>query len=355
MRIYITIVLVAALIVTTSVQSQEKDTGTTKAISTKRAVENFIQWANHQQDIGPETKAKIQQLYDSAGPKGDPDLIVRALTLIRPEFHKALRNLNSEKTEKAIGLLKPLIKSKNSYLESNARFFLARGRMQQENYEKAAKLLKHLAQEDPPHTQYKPHSLFRLAICQLHLLQREKALESISTFLRNYPHAPSWHRERAKLVFVQLMTYPEGGLKEVCDLMKYSRRRLKLDQLDETTQKRQQRIVEILDKIIEKAQKQQGQSGGGGQGSGQGIVQSGGSGAPSGNATPSSPANQSQLPGGSSSMGQLGREVRGDPAETWGNMPPKEREKALSHLKSKFPDRYRDLVEQYYKSLQEEE
>jgi hypothetical protein len=35
----------------------------------------------------------------------------------------------------------------------------------------------------------------------------------------------------------------------------------------------------------------------------------------------------------------------------WGSMPEKERERALTLLKEKFPERYREIVEQYMKSL----
>ena len=36
----------------------------------------------------------------------------------------------------------------------------------------------------------------------------------------------------------------------------------------------------------------------------------------------------------------------------WGTVRKREREKVLNVLKAKFPDRYRELLEQYYKSLQ---
>ncbi|MBS3763738.1 MAG: tetratricopeptide repeat protein [Planctomycetes bacterium] len=354
-KITIIAVLTIAVIFPT-LRAQNREDSPTPDVGKAQPAKEFMKWVENTDTLGPETRDKIRHLSDATGSEGDPDLIARALAIMQPDFQKALKYLNNEKPRKAVKLLEPALESKNPYLASNARFFLARARMQQENYEKAAALLKPLTEEQPPRTQYKPHSLFRLAISQTYLLKRDDALKSVSTFLRNYPHAPALLRDRAKMLFVQLMTYRKGSLKEVCDLMRYSRRRLKLDRLGETTQTRQERVVEILDKMIEEAQKQQNQGGGGGGGGGQGMAQAGGAGgAPSGNSPSGGPANQSQLPGGASSMGELSREVKGRPGETWGNMPPKEREKALSHLKSQFPDRYRDLVEQYYKSLQEEE
>ena len=39
----------------------------------------------------------------------------------------------------------------------------------------------------------------------------------------------------------------------------------------------------------------------------------------------------------------------------WGKYNEKEREKVLSALKARFPDRYRELVEKYYESVQKGE
>ena len=38
----------------------------------------------------------------------------------------------------------------------------------------------------------------------------------------------------------------------------------------------------------------------------------------------------------------------------WGQLPPAQRERILDSLRDRFPSRYRQLVEQYYRSLAEE-
>jgi predicted Fe-S protein YdhL (DUF1289 family) len=48
----------------------------------------------------------------------------------------------------------------------------------------------------------------------------------------------------------------------------------------------------------------------------------------------------------------LNRTIRGKEEESWGNMPDRKRQEVLNALKTAFPERYRELVEQYYKSLQ---
>jgi hypothetical protein len=99
-------------------------------------------------------------------------------------------------------------------------------------------------------------------------------------------------------------------------------------------------------------------SSGGGSGQGQMPASGSASSAQEAGATgprSSSPAASSSLPGGVAGMGSLGRSVRGRPDESWGAMPPNEREKVLSAIQEKFPGRYRELIEQYYKGLQEVE
>jgi hypothetical protein len=64
------------------------------------------------------------------------------------------------------------------------------------------------------------------------------------------------------------------------------------------------------------------------------------------------PANKSQLPGGLT-PGEINKTKPGATQE-WGSMKEKERENALTLLKEKFPERYKELVEQYMKALAEQ-
>jgi hypothetical protein len=135
-----------------------------------------------------------------------------------------------------------------------------------------------------------------------------------------------------------------------------SRRRLKLERSGKPTQERQERIIAMLDKLIKEAEEREQQGGGGGGGGGGGSgggQQPGASGPPSGNNTPSGPAASSSAPAGEASIGALDRIRRGSADEVWGKARQRERERVLNVLKSKFPERYQELLEQYYKSLQE--
>ena len=66
---------------------------------------------------------------------------------------------------------------------------------------------------------------------------------------------------------------------------------------------------------------------------------------------PATPMSQSQLPGGSPQDDSSRPGRRANPGDTWGAMPPAERERILQALRESFPARYRRLVEQYYEQL----
>ena len=64
-------------------------------------------------------------------------------------------------------------------------------------------------------------------------------------------------------------------------------------------------------------------------------------------------AGQSKTARGASNTGDLRPKPARKAGEQWGKMRDKEREDVLQALKQKFPDRYRELLEQYNKALAE--
>jgi len=61
----------------------------------------------------------------------------------------------------------------------------------------------------------------------------------------------------------------------------------------------------------------------------------------------------SGAPPGSSRVGDLRPKPKRNPGDRWGEMRDKERDEVLQALKEKFPERYRELLEQYHKALAE--
>ncbi|MCX6897626.1 MAG: hypothetical protein NT105_02910 [Verrucomicrobia bacterium] len=71
-----------------------------------------------------------------------------------------------------------------------------------------------------------------------------------------------------------------------------------------------------------------------------------------GNKQPSSPATVSTLPAAAAAEAAKLRKIYGGgDSDAWGKLPPEQREKFLQTLKDKFPDRYEQILTEYFKQL----
>ena len=137
--------------------------------------------------------------------------------------------------------------------------------------------------------------------------------------------------------------------------MEFSRRKLDIKDAGEETQFAQIRIVEMLDELIQRAEKQENPpppDPNSSQGQGQGQGQGSSSGQPSwwqvnGQNNSQQGIRNAQTPP------RVVRRVRGAAESAWDDLRKRDRgAEALGALKSKYPARYKILVDQYYRSLQ---
>lgn len=319
-------------------------------------VREFVDWTADNADLTRKQKEELAALPEkaAAGETSPTDLITDGLRLGYPGFETALKALNAETPDASIEAFQALLDSENPYLADAARFFTARAHMLREDYEAARDVLQPVIEKQETPNAYRAAALFEMGVIQTNLVQPQVAQSALAHFLQAAEQygVPQQERAQAQAMLMALLMYQEGSVFEAADLMDDSRRRLGLERLGDATQERQARIVEILNEVIEQAE-QQGQGSGSGSGSGSSGMGAGSTGGAASGTASGAPAETSSLPGGDAQMGELGRTVRGRPEETWGQMPPNEREKALSNIQAQFPNRYRDLVEQYYKGLQE--
>ena len=82
-----------------------------------------------------------------------------------------------------------------------------------------------------------------------------------------------------------------------------------------------------------------------------------GSGAPRGNGQPSSPATASSLPLGDTARpdSPLSKTRPSDGSDDWGKLKPREKQELIEAFKEMYPERYREMLEAYYKNLAESE
>ena len=110
------------------------------------------------------------------------------------------------------------------------------------------------------------------------------------------------------------------------------RRRLDLGRAGSKVRNEEEGVIKSLDKLIKKLEDQQQQQADSGS-----------------NLQPSEPAPQSRIMGGKG-PGLVTKKNVGSESG-WGNLPPKERERAMQEIGRDFPSHYRDAIEQYFRRL----
>ena len=147
---------------------------------------------------------------------------------------------------------------------------------------------------------------------------------------------------------------PAGGsLTEVHAAMKQAQQRLEAGDSGSETQEQQAAAVAMLAALIEAAKTRESSSPSSGSGGGKSQQQ--------GQNNQSSSQSQSQgTPGASAGAGSqqtnnsaAARIERSAPQSLWSKQRDKERDPVYSAIKERFPARYQQLLEQYYKSFQE--
>ncbi len=301
-------------------------------------------------DSFPGLEPKAAELIRSTWAECDgcdgEEFLTQGLAVLSPTFRDGLDAYDADRYEQAAAIMGSLSGEANHFLSVNAASYEIKSLVQLERLlETLHRIEAYLERFEDPfgHSYLDGEVHFLHGYCLLSDLQYTKAAAALEEFLRRYPMASQRLVVAAQQMLVELQNRQPGRIGEVVDLMDFCGRRLSIADTGDKVHERQQRVVDILDRMIEEAEQKEKEqscdSGSGGGGS-------------QGDQSPSNPMQESQLPGGSGSdKAELRASRRANPAEVWGSMPPAERAKVLQALRDSFPSRYRQLVEQYYEDL----
>ena len=186
--------------------------------------------------------------------------------------------------------------------------------------------------------------LFCMAICQHHLLERTTCLETLDRLLERETELPTRYAVTARLMQADIQPLKEDSLDEIARLMNDVERRLALGRLGVVVRDKEQRIVDKLDKIIDKLEQQQQQ-----QQQQQDKKKN------SGNSKGQKPQ-QGNQPMDDSKLAENRTPGEVDEKDTgngsgWGNLPPAQRQEALQKMTKDLPSHYREVIEAYFKRL----
>jgi hypothetical protein len=190
--------------------------------------------------------------------------------------------------------------------------------------------------------------LFHRAVCEHAMLQKDPASLTIGRLLEDTPGAPERYRAVGALMLLDMQGWRQKDLGDVARKMGNVERRLELARGGPHTQKLQKEIVLRLDELIKelenKAKKSSSSNGGscpnGGQPSG---------GPPNGN-NPTSPATESGIATGGG-PGHVNQRKFRDLQERWGNLPERDRQRALQDLTAGLSSTHREAIENYFRKL----
>lgn len=292
------------------------------------------------------TPAGDRVMMNDASTADEQNFLESALVVLSAELGQALALYDGGALIEARHALAPLLSTDNPFLSMTAQYYDARIAVAQGMLEEAEELLKTRFADWSSvarFTNKAPHARLLLAHCQAGNLRFDEAMGSLRDLVMESSDAPESVRVGAKQLVLELERRERGTLAEAAGLMDYSQRRLASADATERVQQRQEEIVKLLDELIEDAQQQEQKSKSGGRGG------QGGQGRQAGR--PGAPLEESRTTPGAGQIGDLHTAPQAQPGEMWGKLPPAEREKILERLREKYPSRYRQLVEQYYRSL----
>ncbi|MGE3182790.1 MAG: tol-pal system YbgF family protein [Phycisphaerae bacterium] len=317
----------------------------TVPLTPKRLSDRFTAWL----DANSPSRAVDREFERRPRGTDESVWIEHALMAMSPEFCAALDQFDRGDYGAAIAGFLPLQQHVNPFLAGYSQYYLARTRVAAGLLEEAESQLQEALLNDDKIAQYSPHegaARVLLAHAQFANLRYDDAAQSLAQVEDG---RSEFLRMTAQQLTLELERREKGTLAEVAAFMDYSADRLGIQDAGARVQARQDQIVAMLDKMIQDKEQQEQQQ----QQSSSARPQNRQSGKMQPNATPN-PSDGRVPPRGKGEIGDLHTAPKADPGEAWGNMPPAEREKVLERLKERYPARYRQLVEQYYRSMAEE-
>ncbi|HBP23665.1 MAG TPA: hypothetical protein DEA08_38545 [Planctomycetes bacterium] len=250
--------------------------------------------------------------------------------------------------------------SDDLYLKSHATYFLGRSLLAQDDLAGAAEALEAVRGRLRVGTPYADEATFYLGYVYARLPElgeydaqgaKARAQQLLGELIsRDVPERVS---EGAHWLLRELRGEGMGPLLELAKRMETIERLIRRTRTGKGTQKRQEQVVAQIDKLIELMREKEKKGGGSCDKPGQKKKpgQCDKPGTPKG--PPKQGAKKSTLPGGDGKEGELHEASRAADQDGWASMKKKEREKVEQFLKQRFPTRYRELIEKYFRGVAE--
>ena len=217
----------------------------------------------------------------------------------------------------------------DQFLRSNLALWLAQKLIQNQLLDEALAVLEVIHVEDiADPASYYIHS----AVCAYHLSQVAKVMQSLEG-LSGLPDVPKRYTVLAEQIKLALLKGDPGSLDSIARDMRDIRRRLDLGRADQRVKGLQDDVVKRLDTLIDDLERRKQ------------VEQE-----QTSNAMKPTNPNQDDQAAALMGKGEVTPHRLTD-RRSWGNLPPKERERALQEIGREMPGPYRGAVQQYFRRL----
>jgi len=257
-----------------------------------------------------------------------------AISIINPQLAPLVEGLSRNVVDNSISP-SPLeiLESDNLSPTSrnNIKLLLGRSLVQDRLYDEALQAFQGLETDnvlDPAAL------LFYQALAHHRLLEKDKCLKLVDRLFENESRLPRRFVQVGRLMKRDIAAMKAESLDQVARMMDDINRRISLYRSGARVIKQEEKVLDILDKIVEELEKKQQQQ--------QGA-----------STNPSSPMQDSRAVGGKGD-GQAQTKDFGEGGE-WGDLPPQKRAEAMAEMAKDLPPHYRQVIEAYFRKLAEED
>jgi len=310
-------------------------------------VNRFLESIEKNDAIKPETKKEVSSVVTEL--RDDEFSIDAAITeglaMMYPKFADALELVGKGQSSKAFDVFKQLSTIDDKFLAAEAKYFIARAYVYDENYEDAIPVLSEFQKSFAQNSVQDGNALYLKGIAFANTLKNKESIEALTKFMNDYPNASERMRVGAWRQLQMISQIKKDTLGDVLQRMEFSRRRLSLERTDQNTKIEQDKVVKMLETMIKKAEDKEKKGncncdkpGEPKPGEGDGKKEGKGK------------SNNGQ--GSKNPDGFAKRTFGSGDASDWSKLRDRERDPAFNAIKEKFPARYKELVEKYYKSFQ---
>lgn len=225
-------------------------------LDTEKIVKSFVKHVETLDEVSKDKVESVKKLVEEVGVDSS-DAVTEGLIELYPNYGSAIESSDNEDVDAAVKQLGPLADANDKFLAADASFYLARMLMNNERFEEALPKLNALTKDLADFSVHKGSAEYFTGVAEAGLLKNQDAIKSFMNFLSNNPNAPERLRVSAYRQVQQLQSIKAGKLDDVYQRMDFSRRRLALKSTGAQTQIEQDKIVDMLTKLIKEEEKKE--------------------------------------------------------------------------------------------------